>query len=126
AKEHPPLSPLDKGGIKGGISGEKVYLPHAKDPVILRQGSAPDLFIRKIRDEVHRFAITYQKKLRGKIKSLLDEIPGIGKAKRNILLKHFGSLANIRQATVEDIANIPGDTAPLAEAIKTALSENNG
>jgi len=97
-----------------------------KDPTILKQGSQPDLFIRKIRDEVHRFAIGYHKKLRGKIKSLLDEIPGIGKAKRNILLKHFGSLENIKQATVEEIVKIPGITTSLAEAIKSVLQENNG
>ena len=106
--------------------GEKIYLPNVKDPTILKQGSQPDLFIRKIRDEVHRFAIGYHKKLRGKIKSLLDEIPGIGKAKRNILLKHFGSLENIKQATVEEIVKIPGITTSLAEAIKSVLQENNG
>ncbi|MBI3756200.1 MAG: excinuclease ABC subunit C, partial [Deltaproteobacteria bacterium] len=105
---------------------EKVYLPNTKEPVMLRQGSAPDLFVRKIRDEVHRFAITYHKKLREKIKSLLDEIPGIGKAKRNILLKHFGSLENIRQATVEEIAKTPGIHLGLAETIKSALQQNNG
>ncbi len=126
AKEPSPLSHLDKGGIKGGISGEKVYLPHVKDPVILREGSAPDIFLRKIRDEVHRFAITYHKKLRGKIKSALDEIPGIGKAKRNILLKHFGSIEKINAAPTEEIAKLPGIPTSLAEAIKNALQQNNG
>ena len=106
--------------------GEKIYLPNVKDPIILKQGSQPDLFIRKIRDEVHRFAIGYHKKLRGKIKSLLDEIPGIGRAKRNVLLKHFGSLENIKQATVEEIVKIPGITTSLAETIKSVLQENNG
>ncbi|MBI3398156.1 MAG: excinuclease ABC subunit UvrC [Deltaproteobacteria bacterium] len=126
AKEHPPLSPLNKGGIKGGISGEKVYLPHVKDPIILKQGSPPDLFIRRVRDEVHRFAISYHKKLRGKIKSILDVIPGIGKAKRNMLLKRFGSIENIKEAAAEDIAKIPGITTSLAEVIKSALQQNNG
>src|SRR3989337_1239676 len=101
--------------------GEKIYLPNVKDPTILKQGSQPDHFIRKIRDEVHRFAIRYHKKLRGKIKSLLYEIPGIGKAKRNILLKHFGSLENIKQATVAEIVKITGITTSLAEAIKSLL-----
>ncbi|OGP12248.1 MAG: excinuclease ABC subunit C [Deltaproteobacteria bacterium RIFCSPLOWO2_12_FULL_43_16] len=122
AKEHPPLSPLDKGGIKGGIPGEKIYLPNIKDPIILKEGSSPDLLIRKIRDEAHRFAISYHIKLRGKIKSALDEIPGIGKAKRNTLLKHFGSVEKIREASMEEIAKLSGITAMLAEAIKKALS----
>src|SRR3990167_9297112 len=103
AKEHPPLSPLDKGGIKGGIPGEKIYLPNVKDPIILKEGSPPDLFMRKIRDEVHRFAISFHKKLRGKIKSALDEIPGIGRVKRNTLLKHFGSVEKIREAPIEEL-----------------------
>ncbi|MBI5048390.1 MAG: excinuclease ABC subunit UvrC [Deltaproteobacteria bacterium] len=132
AKEQiPPFHPpFKKGGMEGGlktrISGEKIYLPNVKDPIILKQGSQPDLFIRKIRDEVHRFAIGYHKKLRGKIKSLLDEIPGIGKARRNILLKHFGSLENMKQASAQEIAKIPGITIGLAEAIKSVLQENNG
>lgn len=105
--------------------GEKIYLPNVKDPIILKQGSPPDLFIRKIRDEVHRFAIKYHKKLRGRITSALDEIPGIGKAKRNILLKHFGSLENVKQASIQEIAKVPGITIVLAETIKSLLQENN-
>jgi len=121
AKEHPPLSPLDKGGIKGGIPGEKIYLPNVKDPIILKEGSPPDLFMRKIRDEVHRFAISFHKKLRGKIKSALDEIPGIGRVKRNTLLKHFGSVEKIREAPIEELTMIRGITPGMAEAIKKAL-----
>ena len=106
--------------------GERIYLPDVKSPIILKEGASPDLFIRKIRDEVHRFAISYHKKLRGKIKSVLDEIPGIGKTKRNILLKHFGSVEKINEAAIEEIAKIPGITTSLAEAIKSALQQNNG
>lgn len=102
--------------------GEKIFLPNVKDPISLKEGSSPDLLIRKIRDEAHRFAIRYHIKLRGKIKSALDEIPGIGKAKRNILLKHFGSVEKIREASMEEIAKLSGITSSLAEAIKKALS----
>lgn len=102
--------------------GEKIFLPNIKDPISLKEGSSPDLLIRKIRDEAHRFAISYHIKLRGKIKSALDEIPGIGKAKRNTLLKHFGSVEKIREASMEEIAKLSGITSRLAEAIKKALS----
>lgn len=126
-------SVINELGIKGidmaaiakekeqGLS-EKVYLPNLKDPVILREGSMPDLFVRKIRDEVHRFAISYHKRLRGKIKSALDEIPGIGRAKRNMLLRRFGSLENIKEATAEEIAKTSAISLYLAEAIKKALT----
>src|SRR3989344_8373814 len=90
--------------------GEKVYRPNVKDPIILKEGSGADLFIREIRDEVHRFAIRYHKKLRGKIKSALEEVSGIGKKRRDMLLKHFGSLERIKQASVEDIARVSGIT----------------
>src|SRR3989337_912496 len=69
--------------------GEKGYCPNVKAPIILKEGSGADLFIRKIRDEVHRFAIRYHNKLRGKIKSALEEISGVGKKRRDMLLKHF-------------------------------------
>ncbi|MEK7842366.1 MAG: helix-hairpin-helix domain-containing protein, partial [Deltaproteobacteria bacterium] len=102
--------------------GERIYLPAVKAPIILKEGSPPDLFLREIRDEVHRFAISYHKKLRGKIKSALDEIPGIGRTKRNILLKHFGSVEKINEAPIEEISKLPGITSSLAETIKKALA----
>jgi len=105
--------------------GEKVYCPNVKAPIILKEGSGADLFIRKIRDEVHRFAIRYHKKLRGKIKSALEEISGVGKKRRDMLLKHFGSLERIKQASVEDIARVQGITISLAEDIKKTLTAGN-
>src|SRR3989338_1797121 len=105
--------------------GEKVYCPNVKAPIILKEGSGADLFIRKIRDEVHRFAIRYHKKLRGKIKSALEEVSGIGKKRRDMLLKHFGSLERIKQASVEDIARVQGITISLAEDIKKTLTAGN-
>src|SRR3990170_1221752 len=105
--------------------GEKVYRPNVKDPIILKEGSGADLFIREIRDEVHRFAIRYHKKLRGKIKSALEEISGVGKKRRDMLLKHFGSLERIKQASIEDIARVSGITISLAEDIKKTLTAGN-
>ena len=103
--------------------GEKVYRPNVKGPLILREGSAVDLFIRKIRDEVHRFAISYHKKLRGEIKSILEDIPGIGEKKRNTLLKKFGSIEGIKDAPAEEIATAAGITTELAETIKQSLMQ---
>ena len=120
AKEHSEAG--EKMPWLANKQGERIYLPAVKAPIILKEGSPPDLFIRKIRDEVHRFAISYHKKLRGKIKSALDEIPGIGRTKRNILLKHFGSVEKINEAPIEEISKLPGITSSLAETIKKALA----
>ncbi|MBI5286971.1 MAG: excinuclease ABC subunit UvrC [Deltaproteobacteria bacterium] len=111
-------------GIGQKVSnGERVYLPDVKDPVVLREGSPPDLLLRMIRDEVHRFAIAYHKKLRKKgIGSMLVDIPGVGEKRCKALLSHFGSLERIRGASVEDILKVPGMTRNVAEAVKKALS----
>ncbi len=81
------------------------------------------LFLRKIRDEVHRFAIRYHKKLRKKqIGSVLEEIKGIGKKKARELLMFFGSIDKIKKADTEDILKIKGITREIAEAIKEGLN----
>src|SRR6266567_1699445 len=100
-------------------SDERVFLPGRKNPVILRQNSAPLLLLARIRDEAHRFAITYHKKLRGKatVTSRLAEIPGIGGIRRKALLSHFGSLQKIREATVEELLVVKGMTRTAAEAV---------
>ena len=96
-------------------SEERFFLPGRKNPVLLRQGSAPLFMLERLRDEAHRFAITHHRKLRGKetLRSALEEIPGIGPARRRALLKHFGSLKKIREASVEEMvdAGIPENAA---------------
>ena len=79
--------------------------------------------VRRLRDESHRFAITYHRSLRAKVirESVLDDVPGIGPAKKKALLRHFGSLAAMRQASEEELAAAPGMTAGLAEALRAAL-----
>jgi len=91
-------------------SSERVFLPGRKNPVVLRQNSAPLLMLAAIRDEAHRFAIEYHRKLRGKegIASGLDRIPGIGAKRRTALLKHFGSLQSLIEASLEEIAAVEG------------------
>jgi excinuclease ABC subunit C len=103
--------------------GERVYLPGVKDPILLREGSSGDLLLRRIRDEVHRFAIRYQRKLRGKaaLSSPLDGIAGIGEKKKKTLYKKFGDLNGIRKASLAELAETPGITEKLAGAIKEGV-----
>ncbi len=102
---------------------EEVYLVGHSEPITIPRGSPALLLLKRIRDEAHRFAITYHRKVRSKrtIKSQLDDIPGIGPAKRAALLKQFGSVKRIKEATVEDIASVKGITPKLAELVLAAL-----
>jgi excinuclease ABC subunit C len=77
--------------------------------------------LERIRDEAHRFAITYHRKERGRITSKLDSIDGIGPAKRRALLRRFGSVAGVAAASVEQVAAVEGISADLARAIVEAL-----
>lgn len=104
-------------------SEERVFLPLRKDPIRFDQ-SDPALFILvRIRDEAHRFGITYHRKLRAtaSLKSGLEEIPGVGPKRRKALLTHFGSLARIRAATPVEIAAVPGIPPDLAATIHQFL-----
>ena len=101
------------------FTGERIFLPNRKNPIILKPGSPSLFLIQKVRDEAHRFAIGYHKKLRSKSqrRSLLEEIPGIGPSRKKSLLKHFGSLKAIQHASLEDLCIAPGMNAALAAAI---------
>jgi excinuclease ABC subunit C len=79
--------------------------------------------MQRVRDEAHRFAVTYHRKVRGKqtIISQLDGVPGIGPKRRSALLKHFGSIDAIRAASVEELAAVPGMTRKVAEQLKGSL-----
>jgi excinuclease ABC subunit C len=91
-------------------SAERVFLPGRKDAVVLRQNSAELFLLARVRDEAHRFAIAFHRKLRRErnFQSVLEEIPGIGAGRRRALLRHFGSLKRIRDASVEEIAAVEG------------------
>ena len=80
--------------------------------------------VQRIRDEAHRFAITFHRSKRGKamVASALDEIPGLGEVKRAALVKHFGSVAQIKQATEEELTQVPGIGPALAQKILAALA----
>ncbi len=91
-------------------SDERVFLPGRKNPVVLRQNSAPLLLLARIRDEAHRFAITYHKKLRKKetVHSLLGNIKGVGEKRLKLLLRHFGSLKRVQGATMAELLEVAG------------------
>jgi len=98
---------------------ELIYLPGRKNPVVLHRNSTALFLLQRIRDEAHRFAITYHKKLgrKAKLTSSLDGIMGLGPARRRALLRRFGSLARLRQARPEEVANVQGITETLARRI---------
>ena len=102
---------------------EELYLPGRPEPVILPRDSQGLYLLQRIRDEAHRFAITYHRKLRDArtTQSILDEIPGIGPRRRKALLERFGSLEAIRQATVEELAAVPGMNRHTAESLMEYL-----
>lgn len=104
-------------------SDERVFLPGRKNPVVLRQNSKSLLLLAAIRDEAHRFAIAYHRKLRSKegLTSGIDGVPGIGPKRRAALLKHFGSLQRLKEAALETILEVPGINQTTAEAIYRGL-----
>jgi excinuclease ABC subunit C len=113
--------------VKGGEierSPERVFLPGQKNPVILRQNTSELHLLARLRDEAHRFAITFHRKLRRErnFKSVLEEIPGVGDKRKRAMLAHFGSLKRIRAATAEEIARVDGFNAQLAERVQKFLS----
>lgn len=104
---------------------EELWLPGEDFPVILPRGSAALFLMQQVRDEAHRFAITFQRAKRKKdIKTVLSDIPGMGPAKVSAVLKHFGSVTRARAASVEELAEVPGITNALAKVISQALTPN--
>jgi len=99
---------------------ERVFIPGVEEPVILNPTSATTHLVARVRDEAHRFAITYHRTLREKSakRSELDEVPGIGPARKKALLLHFGSLAKVKQATAVEMAGVKGMTKKAAEEIE--------
>lgn len=106
-------------------SDERIFIPGRKNPIVLRQNSPPLLLLAAIRNEAHRFAITYHRKLRGKevISSGIDGVPGIGPKRRTALLKRFGSLQNLKNATIEEIMLVQGMNIVAAEALHRGLHD---
>ena len=105
--------------LEAGSAPDRIYRRNVKDSIPLRQNS-PELYVlARIRDEAHRFANTFHqdRRSKGSLRSELDSIPGIGKARRQRLLKHFGSVRAVRTATVDDLAKAPGMNRKAAEQV---------
>jgi len=102
---------------------EEIFVPDDDEPIVLPRGSEALFLVQRIRDEAHRFAITFHRQVRGKssIQSALDTIPGIGPKRKKALLKKFGSVKAIREADVDEIAATVGFTRALAERVKAQL-----
>jgi len=127
---HVALEVLEEMGLRESVPAaalakqeEEIYLPDMPEPLRLPADSPALHLLQRIRDEAHRFAVGYHRRLReaGALRSMLDEIPGIGPRRRQALLKHFGSLERIRQASVEELAQVPGMTRQAAERLKEYL-----
>jgi excinuclease ABC subunit C len=103
---------------------EELYLPGQSAPVVLPRRSQALYLVQRIRDEAHRFAITYHRDVRGKraLRSELDDIAGIGPGRKKALLKQFGSVRRIREASLDEVAATPGISRELAERLKSHLA----
>ncbi|MGI6755139.1 MAG: excinuclease ABC subunit UvrC [Atopobiaceae bacterium] len=124
------MAQLDKLGLDIPCCGlaksdEEVFVPWDETPIVLPSGSASLYLIKQVRDESHRFAITFHRELRDKAMtiSVLDDIPGIGPGRKKELLKHFGSLKRLREASLEEIASVKGISPDLARAVFITLED---
>ena len=110
---------IAKKDEKKGETRDKIFKPHRTNPIAFGKDADLLLFLQRIRDEAHRFAITFHRKRRTKtaLKSELDAIPGIGKKRKTILLKHFESIKKIREAEIDQLNALPGITRSAAEAV---------
>ena len=103
---------------------EELFIPNQSAPIVLPRTSQGLYLVQRIRDEAHRFAITYHRDIRGKraLHSELDDVPGIGSTRKKALLKRFGSVRRIREASVEEVAATPGINHDLAQRLKSHLA----
>jgi excinuclease ABC subunit C len=120
------MEELGVGGIAtAGLAKqeEELFVPGRADSIVLPRGSQGLFLLQRIRDEAHRFAITYHRQLRQKASqaSLLDDVPGIGPRRRQALIAKFGSLDGIREASAEDLAAVPGMNRAAAERLREFL-----
>jgi len=105
-------------------SPERVFVSGNRDPIVLDQNSSEIYLLTRLRDEAHRFAITHHRSLRRKrtLRSPLDDVPGIGPNRKKKLIKHFGSVKQLSNASAQEIASIDGISTHIAENIKKHLS----
>jgi excinuclease ABC subunit C len=106
---------------------EEVWVPEQPDPLIMPRNSEGLYLLQRVRDEAHRFAITYHRSKRSKrmTASVLDAIPGLGEHRRKALVTHFGSVARLKEAGVDDLTAVPGIGAATAQAVVDALRSDS-
>lgn len=111
-----------------GETEDKIYIPGRSNPISFGRAGDLLLFLQRIRDEAHRFAVSFHRKRRSKtsLQSALDSIPGIGKKRKTALLTHFRGVKNIRAATIDDLTAVPGINRKVAEVLKRHLIEKTG
>ena len=122
------LTQLEELGLDIPVCGlakadEEVFVPWDETPVVLPTGSASLYLIKQVRDEAHRFAITFHRELRDKAMtvSILDEVEGIGPRRKKDIMKHFGSMKRLREASVDEIAAVKGVSEDVARALYDTL-----
>ena len=122
------LTQLEELGLDIPVCGlakadEEVFVPWDDTPVVLPNGSASLYLIKQVRDEAHRFAITFHRELRDKAMtvSVLDEVEGVGPTRKKAIMRHFGSMKRLRAASVEDIAAVKGVSRAVAQAVSDTL-----
>ncbi|MBW2445330.1 MAG: excinuclease ABC subunit UvrC [Deltaproteobacteria bacterium] len=125
AKERDADSPSVRVRRGGGLKSERLFRPNRKDAILLAPSSRGLLFLQRVRDESHRFAIDYQRSLRRRIgmTSILEALPGIGPAKRRALLRTLGSLAAVRRAGEAELQAVPGVSARDAATLHSFFGE---
>ncbi|HEX7824040.1 MAG TPA: excinuclease ABC subunit UvrC, partial [Mycobacterium sp.] len=106
---------------------EEVWVPEQPDPLIMPRNSEGLYLLQRVRDEAHRFAITYHRSKRSKrmTASVLDAVPGLGEHRRKALVTHFGSVARLKQAGVDELTAVPGIGAATAQAVVDALRSDS-
>lgn len=126
------LEALEEVGMDVPICGlakeqEEIFLPGKSDSILLPRDSQALFLVQRIRDEAHRFAITYHRNTRRKsaFKSQLDDVPGIGPARKKALMRHFGSIKAMRAATIEELAQVEGINQNVAIALKSAIGDTS-
>jgi len=110
---------VDRSGGTRQRSEERFFRPRRKNPVTFLSNSPALFLLQRVRDEAHRFAITYHKQLRSKqtLRSALEDIPGVGANRRSQLLRHFGSLKHVREASLAELTSVPGLPERIAQAV---------
>jgi len=126
-----PVASLAKARVLPGRgedvdrSPERLFLPGRKNPLVLPRNSSALFLLQRIRDEAHRFALSFHRKRRsrGALASVLEEIPGVGEGRRKLLLRHFGSVERLKAAGWEEISSVPGISEKLARQVADFVGE---